>query len=366
MVRLLCRKRKGDSMVHVSTPITFRQVEGKSQFLDPRNHYRLREERLQVRYDPLTRRTGHFARFGTIKPQRLPLESYSDPQVKGFCPFCSDLRHTATPKFPASILPDGRLSKGEALLIPNLYPYDVYSAVTIMTSEHVVPLERLNEKILRDSFSIGVAFLKRTRAIDASIPYHLMDWNYMPPSGGGLVHPHQQYFVTQFPGNQVTDEMRCSREFRNDNGVTYWKELVRIEQDIGERYIGSIGSSHWLTSFVSLGILGEIICIFPEVCSVDDFDEGHIFELVSGLGRIFSYYVDKNIFSFNTALFFGPANQDFFSAHFRIIPRTFLNTRDSASDLCFYQALHQEPVCVVLPEILCSEVRPYFDSSASG
>lgn len=139
---------------------------------------------------------------------------------------------------------------------------------------------------------------------------------------------------------------------------------MRIEQYIAERYIGSIDNSHWLTSFVSLGVLGEIICIFPDVHSIDDFNEAHIYELVSGLRKVFSYYVDRDIFSFNTSLLFGQENQDFFSAHFRIIPRTFLNTRDSASDLCFYQALHQEPVCVVLPEMLCKEVRSYFNSSA--
>jgi galactose-1-phosphate uridylyltransferase len=353
--------KKGEvSMVDISTPIEFRQVEGKSLFLDPRKEYQLTEEKLQVRYDPLTGRTGHFVRLGAVKPQRLPIESYSSPEVKGFCPFCSDLRYRATPKFPDYIFPDGRLSKGEALLIPNLYPYDVYSAITIMTTEHVVPLERLNEKVLLDSFSIGVAFLKRIKSIDPSLPYHLTDWNYMPPSGGGLVHPHQQCFATQFPGNQVTDEMRCSKAFYKKHGVNYWKELVRIEQHRDKRYIGSTDSSHWLASFVSLGVLGEIIGIFPDVYSIDDFNEAHISELVSGVRRIFSYYVDKNIFSFNTSLLFGPENQDFFSAHFRIIPRTFLNTRDHASDLCFYQALHQEPVCVVMPEVMCKEVRAYF------
>lgn len=352
-------------MAAKSTPIEFRRVEAKSVFLDPRKEYQLAEGKLQVRYDPLTRRTGHFARFGTIKPEKVPIETYSKSGVKGFCPFCSELRYKATPKFPEYVLPHGRLSKGQALLIPNLYPYDIYSAVTVMTVQHVVPLEKLEGKILSDSFSVGVAFLKRIKAVDPSLPYHLMDWNYMPPSGGGLVHPHQQCFATGFPGNQVMDEMRCSAEFHREHGKNYWKELIRVEQRIGERYLGSIGSSHWVTSFVSLGVLGEIMCIFPDVYTISDFDDTHIQEMVSGIRSIFSYCVDSDISSFNTALFFGPENQDFFSAHFRIIPRTFLNTRHFASDLCFYQALHQEPVCVVLPEVLCQEVRAYFRGSNS-
>jgi len=101
---------------------------------------------------------------------------------------------------------------------------------------------------------------------------------------------------------------------------------------------------------VSLGILGEIMCVFSDVFSIDDFAETHAQDLVSGLLRVFSSYRASDMHSFNTALFFGPPEQNYFSTHFRIIPRTFLNMRDFAPDPNFYQMLLGEPVSVVMPE----------------
>ncbi len=340
--------------------IHFQIVESESTFLDPRRGFQPATERFQVRFDPLTGRTGHFSHFGAIKPQKLDLEKYAEPQVKGFCPFCGEYKTSAVPKFVPDVLPDGRLARGEALLVPNLYPYDIYSAVAIMTDDHVVSLDGLNDRRLFDSFSVGIEFLQRVKAINPSLPYHLMAWNYLPPSGGGLVHPHQQYFATAHPGNQFNDEYRAAELFYGSYRTDYWSELISEEQKNNQRYIGRVGSSHWLASFVSLGILGEIMVVFPEVFQVDGFTESNLSDLVTGLRKVFCYYLDSGISSFNASLFFGPAGQSFFPARFRMVPRTFINTRDYAPDLNFFQAVLQEPVSVVMPEDLCREVQKYF------
>lgn len=340
--------------------ITFKKIDIENTFLDPRRDFQPNVVKSQVRFDPLTGRTGHFSHFGAIKPQQLDLEKYLDPLVKGFCPFCGARRETQTPKFPREIIPEGRLVRGEALLVPNLYPYDIYSSVCVMTCAHVVPLDQWNYEKLFDSFAVGLEFLKKVKVYGTPLPYHIMGWNYMPPSGGGLVHPHQQYFATEHPGNQFTDELRASELFYESYQMDYWQELVGREQKNDERYIGRLGDSHWLASYISLGILGEIICVFPGVYCIDDFTGANISELVSGIQKIFSYYSKKGIYSFNASLFFGPEGQRFFPVHFRIVPRTFLNTRDYAPDLNFFQTVMQEPVSVVLPEDLCREVKTFF------
>jgi galactose-1-phosphate uridylyltransferase len=187
-----------------------------------------------------------------------------------------------------------------------------------------------------------------------------MTWNYMPPSGGGLVHPHQQYFATAHPGNQFMDELSASQRFAERYRQNYWYVLARREAADNERYIARLGSGHWMASFVSLGLLGEVMCVFPDVFSLDDFTDDDIDDLVAGLERVFRYYEDAGVFSFNASLSFGPSDQEHFSCYFRIVPRTFLNTRDFAPDLNFFQAILSEPICVVLPEDLCREVKPYF------
>ena len=107
---------------------------------------------------------------------------------------------------------------------------------------------------------------------------------------------------------------------------------------------------------MSLGIFDEVMCVFPDVFSIDNFTDTHAQDLVSGLLKVFKYYTATDVYSFNASLFFGPESQDYFSCHFRIVPRTFLNVRDYASDLNFFQALLSEPVSVMMPEELCKYV----------
>ena len=108
------------------------------------------------------------------------------------------------------------------------------------------------------------------------------------------------------------------------------------------------------------GGYGEILCVFPRVYCLDDLTAANISELIAGLQRIFNYFGQAGIYSFNATLFFGPEGQRFFPAHFRIVPRTFLNTRDYATDMNFFQVMLQEPVSVVWPEDLCREVKKFF------
>ena len=343
-----------------STKIRFESHESESIFLDPRKGFEPTSTQFEVRIDPLTGRTGHFSHFGAITPPKLPIDSYATPAVKGFCPFCPENREKRTPRFSDSAPVTGRPAKNEAVLIPNLYPYDIYNGVVIMTDDHVVPLDRLEWKRLHDSFSLGIDFLGKIKTRDDSLPYHVMTWNYMPPSGGGLVHPHQQYFASQFPGNQYMDELQASSRFFEANKISFWDELVSVEEHLGERYIAETKGCRWIASYISMGLLGDILSVFPGVHSVEEFTDSHLDGLVEGLLSVFKYYIHAGIYSFNASLYFGPAGQNFFSAHFRIVPRTFLNTRDYASDLNFFQALLGEPVSVVMPETLCRNVKEFF------
>jgi UDPglucose--hexose-1-phosphate uridylyltransferase len=344
----------------MSSRIQFQTFESESTFLHPRKGFSPFTERLEVRVDPLTGRTGHFSHFGAIKPQKLDLDSYATPEIKGFCPFCLENRDRVTPKFTRDVVAEGRLVRNEACLIPNLFPYDIHGGILVMTDPHVVPLEELGEKRLFDALSLGIQFLKQVKTISPGLPYHLMTWNYMPPSGGGLVHPHQQYFATPNPGNQFLDELKASESFLNSNDANYWSEMIEVERTTGTRYIGQLGASYWLSSFVSLGILGEVMCIFPDVFNVDQFTGEHVGDLVSGLLKIFQYYKSTDVYSFNASLFFGPEGQRSFACHFRIVARTFLNMRDFAPDLNFFQALLGEPVSVMMPEELCAALKEYF------
>ena len=106
--------------------------------------------------------------------------------------------------------------------------------------------------------------------------------------------------------------------------MNYWREYVDEEKRLGQRYIGRVGSSHWLSSFVPLGLLGDTVCVFPDVRDLAGFNAENITDLSEGLRRLFAYYKDIGIYSFNASLFFGPADEEYFSCHLRIAPLTFL------------------------------------------
>ncbi len=346
----------------MAASIEFHRREILSRLKDPRRGDGSTSIPLEIRWDPLTGRSARLAHFGAIKAQALDYEFYRRPEVIGHCPFCGPDREAQTPSFPRDLIPEGRLHRGQALLVPNLFPYDMHSTVCILTREHVVPLPGLTPEILTDGLGLGLEFWRRLQERSASgSTFPLMGWNYMPPSGGGLVHPHHQYFLIEEPGNRFRLEFEASASHA---GVgDYWSALAARERELEERFIGSTGAWTWLAAFAPEGVLGEIIAILPGAWDLDHFDEESVASLSEGLIRCFRYFESASIHSFNAALFLGPRGQKHFAAHLRLVPRTFLNLRDMAPDVNFLKMLMDEPVSVLRPEELAAQIRPFFRES---
>ena len=139
----------------MTATVDFRMIDRSSHFLDPRCNFQPFVDKIHVRFDPLTGRSCHFSHAGAVKLQKVNPKIYERPEIKGFCPFCKDGREDRVPQYPDELFPGGRLTRGEAFLFPDLYPYDQFNAVTVMTDDHVVPLEDFTERRLLDSFSVG-------------------------------------------------------------------------------------------------------------------------------------------------------------------------------------------------------------------
>src|SRR5690242_10904329 len=119
-------------------PIQFIRQEKVARYLDPRRDFQETAIPCEMRVDPLTGHSGRVAHGLGFQLQPLdvePLIAASRPA----CPFCPERIFTVTPQFPSDILPAGRLQRGEAVLFPNLVPYDEHSAVAAMSQAHYVP-----------------------------------------------------------------------------------------------------------------------------------------------------------------------------------------------------------------------------------
>lgn len=341
--------------------INFKTEVLTTTILDPREGFARKEIDTEIRYDPLTGESRRLAHFGMIKPQKEDFSSWDTPENRSRCPFCPPNIEKITPRFPPEHLQDGYLRRGEATVLPNISPYDRFSTLTVMGTRHVVPLEGLSPSLLKDTFMAGLEFFRIIAAKNYRLPYHIILWNYMPPSGGGILHPHQQIMISDSPGNLFRKALKNSQRYYQTHYQSYWKEICRVEKEKGRRFAGELERSCWLTSFAPLGVLGEFLGIFPGVHTIFDVDEAVIDELVSGLERLFRYFSSVNIYSFNMGLFFAPeGTEKYFSLHLRVIPRLFLNPVQKTSDANSLQMVLQEPFAVVQPEKQCAELRSFW------
>lgn len=339
--------------------IVFRRETVMATLLDPRKDFAPVTHKMEFRYDPLTGRSTRLAHLGAIKPQPLDYAAFDDDN-KGFCPFCPANVDRVTSLFPPELLPEGRLRQGDATLIANIAPYDAYSGLIVLSGKHILTMAELTTEVLHDAFTLARKFLSSVRNYDKDVPYYFLGWNYMPPSGGGLVHPHIQAFGSKDPGNVIMNGLHCTHRYKAENNRSYWLDYLTEEIKIGQRFLGKTGDIYWLTPFAPLGVLGDVLGVGPRNCSPHELQGTLLTNLTDGLIRLFSYYKDHGIFSFNATIHFSPAVDEEFPLLLRFSPRTFLNTKHFPPDTNFFQVMMQQPVCVVRPEELAAEIRPFF------
>ncbi len=201
-------------------PIRFERRQKIARYLDPRIDFQERTIACEMRRDPLTGCSGRVAHglgFHLHPLDVAPLVAASQPS----CPFCPDQLFQVTPRFPAEIVPEGRLQLGEAVLFPNLVPYDEHSAVTVMSQQHYVPLGKFTQTQLFQAFRVSQDYLRYAQQHPRTT-YALVFWNYFPASGGTQIHPHLQVFATDAPGNTLEEELTCSSRYYREEGRSDW------------------------------------------------------------------------------------------------------------------------------------------------
>lgn len=337
--------------------IYFKSIRGASRIMNPMKKFSLDEIPFEIRFDPLTGETGRVFDL-PFKSDKTDLTETVRRSTEIFCPFCPETLDRSTPLFPEDLIPEGRIRMGEATLIPNLIPFDKYAGVSILSSRHYVPMEDLTAHTLRDAFLASLSFIRSVARHDSLARYFSINWNYMPPAGSSMVHPHLQPNAGEVPTNELRLQMEGARRYAEEKGRSFWHDLVETEKEMGTRYIGAIESTRWVMSFVPLGFLPDVWCIFPDHASLADIGEDEIMPFLNGLESVLRYFRDQNLFSFNVSVF-SVRGDDSFRINARICPRLYPRAIGN-NDMAYFQALHKEPFCVRLPESVCQELRPYF------
>jgi UDPglucose--hexose-1-phosphate uridylyltransferase len=333
-------------------PITFETLYDKMALIQGGKR---QEIIFEVRTDPLTGMTGRVFNLPYQPPKSPNIEETFKRSEGIFCPFCSENIDNSTPRFPDELLPEGRIRKGSATLVPNILPLDRYVGVAVFSPQHFVRMEELKPEMMNDAFRVVQEFIRRVADFDPGVNCFSINWNYMPPAGSSLVHPHLQVLCGDRPTNHMRLQLECAKRYYRENGVEFWDDFIREEKEKASRYIGEIGPTFWTVGFAPMSHIPDVWCILPNQKSLLEVGEETLSSFLEGLSAILTYYHSLNLFSFNVSIF-SFRFEEHFRVNARILPR--LALRDIGnSDYTFLQAVHKENASVYSPESVCRQIR---------
>src|SRR4030042_2775974 len=198
----------------------FESIKKETVILNP--NMDMAEQRIpsEIRLDPLTGRTARICHFMKLHWEKPDFEALV-AGTEAWCPFCGDKVLTVTPCFPKDLIPEGRLKKDDMVIFPNIAPYDSIGAVATFSSRHYLPMTDIRPEHIASAFGFALDFFRRIEATGhPESVYHLINWNYMPPAGSSLIHPHLQVFSTSSAPNLMRQELEASRDYQKQHGAT--------------------------------------------------------------------------------------------------------------------------------------------------
>jgi galactose-1-phosphate uridylyltransferase len=251
------------------------------------------------------------------------------------------------------------MARGEALLVPNLFPYDDVSAILVMCQAHFLPMDGVPPETFADALKLARDFILLAEPSLGERPaYGIVTWNYMPPSGASQVHPHLQVIVTDTPGNALRRELEAEASFALQHGAAFAQALVQAERG-AERWLGEEGGVAWWVPYCPVGMLGDAQAVFLERASLTECSDGEIDAFARFLTRLLAAYARLGFWSFNLSLLpdarAAGTNRHRLTA--RLLPRFYLNPKLHNSDVAYLQLLLGEKFAMQYPEAHAAALR---------
>jgi galactose-1-phosphate uridylyltransferase len=329
--------------------IELHRVQDTIRFHSPLKGGELDEHTLETRTDPLT---GHKSVLNTGlegKAQILFPDTDWDylrqraEETQSACFLCPGNWRDNVPRYESGFLEDGMLERGDVALFPNLFPVGPYHAVVRIGDKHLRTLDELPAELLQQAFQVSVEFLQRCFEYDPRMRYVTINANYLFPAGASLIHPHFQVIAAATPSTHHQLLLDRSLEYARRTGSCYWSDLLSLEEEKGERWIGRTGSCSWMSAFSPLGY-NEVQAVFPEHQSIEGWGEREAGDLARGMERILVRYHEMALSTFNFSLFSGPLGEDCpeFRCFFRMMNRQNVVPHHRTDDYFFQKVMKNE------------------------
>ncbi|OQX64996.1 MAG: hypothetical protein B5M55_04960 [Desulfococcus sp. 4484_242] len=343
--------------------ILFRKIKDRVRLKNPFKGFSTDEIPFEIRFDPLTGQSIRVFELPYRPVPRPDFEALIQKSRAMNCPFCSESLETATPLYPKELVPEGRIHVGKAVLFPNLLPLDRYTGVCTFGPDHFIGPGDFTPDIMQDAFTAARSFIQTVAAFDPETHFFNLNWNYMPPSGSSMIHPHLQVNCGHIPTYQPRMQQTCSYHYFLQNNRTFWDDYMDAEKAAAERFLADIGPTFWTLAFAPRGAFPDVWCIFPECRSLIEWKDEERDAFLKGLAASLRYFDQEGFYSFNLSIFSGRENPHY-RVNARITPRMLLREIGN-SDQTYYQVLHREPTCVRPPESLREKALMAFKQGVS-
>jgi UDPglucose--hexose-1-phosphate uridylyltransferase len=340
--------------------IVFRREPRVARLHDPRRGFALSNVESEIRYDPLTGESSRICHFSLPASAPSDISAIAEARRPG-CPFCPGKVDTVTPRFPEELVPGGRFRRGEAVVFPNLFPYDDLSAVLVPDARHDVEMADMPGSLIVSGVATARDFLAATLPRLGGDLLGLVTWNHMPPAGGTQLHPHLQVVATSEPGNAVRRELAAESTWLATHGRPFAPDLLAAEEAAG-RVVGGIGAWTWYVPFAPTGVLGDCRAVLPGKSSVLELDDGDVADFAAGLRRVLRGFAATGLWSFN--LTFVPdrtherSGRHALSA--RLLPRLYIDPVLHTPDANYLHMLLGERFSMAWPEEVAERLRRGF------
>lgn len=346
--------------------IVFKTERKLSRFLDPRRDFQPLEHPSEIRYDPLTGLSSRICHFARATAPPMDLAPIVERSLSS-CPFCPQVVMKLATRYEDRLVPGGLLSRGGALLFPNLFPYDEVSAVAVMCREHYFPLAELPARVLEDGVGVARDFLRLPALRDevgGDVAYPIVAWNYTTVAGGSMIHPHMQVILSSNPGNALRRELAAEQAYKERHGRVFREDLLEAERRCGERWIGESGSVCWHVPFAPSALLGDVAAVFPGRAIFQDLTDRDIADFAEGLTRVLGYFTTLNIQGFNL-MFFSDACGAVPDRHWltvKVLPRFLISPKLLVQDTSYVQLLLEDRFAMVFPEEVAGKLREFWNA----
>jgi UDPglucose--hexose-1-phosphate uridylyltransferase len=244
------------------------------------------------------------------------------------------------------------------VIFPNAFPYERYNAVCVLCAQHFVPINSFQTRWIFEALLACQDYFRILNQKDPKAIHGSINWNFLPLSGAGLVHPHFQLIVQNRPTRYEGEIIKKTKTYFRKNHTPFFSDLLFQEEKAGDRYIGRSGQVHWLSAFAPLGVM-EIMALWEKSEPFLTLPGTLLRDFAEGLVRVLNFLGSKNIYSLNMAIYLLLEKQDYFPMLAKIIPRIELPPL-KVSEINYFERLHHEILTFFPPEEVAAEMRDFF------